>query len=372
MKLLVISARYPEAGGKGDQARTFSFVSHLGRRHDVTVVTPGTRPSHAAAELPADVVSVPVTTGLRGAGAALAVAWGQPGQAGWMFPVRVWRVALQRATSADVALAVTLRSVRGMLPCPLVIDHVDSLALNMRRRAQGPERAPVRLAAHVEALLLERFARTAARWCAAQVVTTREDAADLPQEPPPHVIPVAFDGTPFVDPPGHARDIDLIFSGSMRYPPNRAAAMVLDSEIVPAVRRRMPGIRAVVVGRSADSLPLVNCERLSDVPDLLAVMRRARVLVAPLEGGTGSPYKLLEAAASGVAVVAPEWAARAFELPSATAEAPEQFAERALHLLAEDGAREALVARARSALERHRGDVLAAQLEQVLLSACAR
>jgi len=312
---------------------------------------------------------VPAPQWRRGIAAAGALVRGLPGQAGWMFPGPAWQVAKELAASSDVALVVTLRSVRGRLPCPVVIDHVDSLALNMRRRSRGHEAAPIRLAAGLEAALLDRLARRATDWCAAQVVTTRADAESLPSPPRVEVIPVAFDGELFEEPAGHVRDIDVILTGNMRYPPNKAAATTLDRQIVPAIQSSVANVRAVVAGRGADSLRLANCEVRSDVPDLLAVLQRARILVAPLKGGTGSPYKLLEAAASGVAIVAPRWAAQAFDMPCATAEEPQEFASRALELLRDEGKRRALVARARDVLERHRGSARAAELERVLLAA---
>ena len=82
--------------------------------------------------------------------------------------------------SCDVVLAITVRAVRGPLSAPLVLDHVDALSVNMRCRATGPEAAPIRWAARLEATLLERWERRLRRHAAAQIAISSLDAALLP------------------------------------------------------------------------------------------------------------------------------------------------------------------------------------------------
>jgi glycosyltransferase involved in cell wall biosynthesis len=219
-------------------------------------------------------------------------------------------------------------------------------------------------------VLLRRWERRAARWCAGQVATTPEDAATLPPKPRCDVIPVGSDAQAAVDECAE-RDLDVVLSGNMRYPPNRDAAEWFASEILPAVRRRRPGTTALVVGRDASSLRLTGVQVASDVPDLLAYLRRAKVAIAPLRMGTGSPYKVLEAAASGAAVVATPGAAASFGL-TATGARAEDLARRTVELL-EDEALRAEHARAGLAVAgRHRGDQLARRLEQLLAGAARR
>ena len=49
MRILVVSARFPEPGGKGDQSRAFSFITHLARTHEVAVLS-AARGSNAEAQ----------------------------------------------------------------------------------------------------------------------------------------------------------------------------------------------------------------------------------------------------------------------------------------------------------------------------------
>jgi len=374
MRILVVACRFPEAGGKGDALRAFAFVRELASRHDVTVVTPSPPPSDEAAAALREhaVVEVRPTRMLeRALGACAAALRGRPGQVGWMMPSALWASILALVPGHDVALAVTVRSIRGPLRIPTVLDHVDALSLNMRRRGDGPESSLLRFAARREALALERYERRAAGWVDAQVVTAREDADELPSRPAVTVIPAAWDGT-ITDVDGAARDIDVIFTGNMAYPPNRVAAEWLAHEIVPALRRRRPGARVVVVGRGAARLRLAGVEIASDVPDLADYLARSKVAVVPLGGlGTGSPNKLLEAASSGTAVVATSWAGARFEIPCLIADDAEEFAAGIDRLLGDDAERSDLARRARRALEDYSIERTVMRLEKVLVGAAA-
>lgn len=272
---------------------------------------------------------------------------------------------------ADVVLAITTRSLRGPVDRPLVIDHVDALSLNMARRSQGGEALIVRGFARWEAARFRGWEGRCARWSAAAVATSREDAGALPSHPAVEVIAVGLDALE----PGWAatagREIDVVLSGNMRYPPNRNAARMLDREIAPAVHARVPGARIVVAGRAADTLGLANVEVMSDVPDMFAVLRTAKVAIAPLELGTGSPYKVLEAAACGAAIVSSPWAAARFDLAALTATDAADYIDAVCLLLTDPDRRARLVAHSQEAVRRHTTHELARRLELLLQGAAA-
>jgi glycosyltransferase involved in cell wall biosynthesis len=373
MRILAVTGRFPVPGGKGDQSRLYSFLLHLAPRHELVVVsgTPAPSPqARRALEALAEVHADATPALLRALSAANAAQRGRAGQSGWMLPARPARLARRLAAEADAVLVETIRALPPGVDRHLVLDHVDALSLNMRRRARGGEALPVRLAAAVEARLLARMERAGAAVAAAQVVTAREDAAHLPPHPAPVILPVGWDGP--IEPGEGPRDVDLIFTGNMAYPPNREAARRIDARILPLIRRRRPQARAWVVGRGAGALGLSSVEVASDVPDLHAWLRRAKVALVPLSGGTGSPYKVLEAAACGAAVLSRGWAADVFGMETLRAETDEEFAARALELLEDEGARAAWAAKALPAVERHTGAAMARRLEELLELAAAQ
>jgi glycosyltransferase involved in cell wall biosynthesis len=380
VKILVVSSRTPAAGGKGDQLRAFQFVRALAVHHTVEVATTGAgeRIAEGAADLSA-VASVRLrepSLAARVCGAAGALLRGQPAQVGWMTPRRSWQAVRARALECDVVLAITVRSLRGPVPVPLVLDHVDALSENMRRRATGPEHAPIRWAARLEAILLDRWERLLSRHAAAQIAISALDARLLPSPPEVHIVPNYIDVP--VQPPGSdgKRDIDLILTGSMAYPPNADAAQWLSDAIAPAIWAKRPGTSVWVVGRDAGRLALdPRIEVHADVPALGLYLRRAKIALAPLRLGTGSPNKVLEAMAAGAAVVATPAAVEPFAFPRdavETAETAPALAAAAERLLADATARSTMVHRARPLVLGYRPEVQQERLEAILAGIATR
>ena len=372
MRLLVVCPRFPEYGYKGDQLRTRQLIELLGPEHELQVIT-GDRPSQPRAldEL-RQLANVTVidATGLARALAMLELlAHGRPAEVGWMSPRRLRHAVRSAAATSDAVLASTVRVVTEPLGAPLIVDHIDALSANMRERAKLENHLLSRLAARIEARLLVRHERLAASWAAAQITVSDTDADELPQSPRPVVVPHAVNKTVYADersdqlPP---RDIDVIFTGNMNYPPNRDAARWLAESIVPELRRLRPDVRVMVAGRLADRLSLSGVELDSDVPDMSALLRRARVAIVPLRSGTGVPNKLLEAAAMGAAIVATPRAAAAAGIAVMTAGDATALAAAVAQLLADEEARTALAARALADLASRSPAIIAARLQSVL------
>jgi glycosyltransferase involved in cell wall biosynthesis len=313
LRVLVLSPRIPADGGKGDQLRALQLIRALAAGHAVEVVTTGAGSRAGDVGAYARLIVRRVTPLGRLAGALGAVLRGQPLQVGWMTPGAAWRTARRRAAAADVVVAVTVRALRGRLPAPVILDHVDALSVNMRRRADGPEPIALRLFARAEAILLDRWERRLARCVAVQAAISPIDASQLPTPPEVHVVPNSIAvGGPFA---AFERDIDVVLTGNMAYPPNADAARWLSDEIAPALWRRRPDASVWVVGRAARRLALDGRIRVeADVPAVAPYLRRARVALAPLRIGTGAPNKVLEAMVGGAAVVATPVAVAPFDL----------------------------------------------------------
>jgi glycosyltransferase involved in cell wall biosynthesis len=120
------------------------------------------------------------------------------------------------------------------------------------------------------------------------------------------------------------------------YRPNRLAARRLLDDIWPRVKRAAPDARLLLGGADApDEIRAAGgrdgVEVVSPVPDMAAFLRTARVVVAPVVLGTGTPNKLFEAFEAGAAVVAsPGAALRAASSgvlpPARTVDTDEEFA----------------------------------------------
>jgi polysaccharide biosynthesis protein PslH len=372
VRLLVVTTRFPQADGKGDQLRLYSWLTHLGRRHDITVLSSGGSATHeeyeAVASL-AQIEQIRASAARRAMRAAGYGARGLPAQVGWMLSAACWRRARELAPMHDAALLVTTRSIAGPLAIPIVVDHVDALSLNMRRRARGPEGPAIRTFAALEGRAFRRWERRVGALAAVQLVTSVEDAQSLCGPAPVHVVPLSFNLPSSPESIDQSRDIDLILTGNMKYPPNVAAARMLLDEIVPRARELRPELRVFIVGRAAKPFARDGVTVMSDVESVYPFLRRAKVAVVPITIGTGFPTKALEAAVSGAAIVGtPEVAAR-FDAPIREARNARQFAGEIERLLADDSLRARQAQQTMDAVQAYRPEIVGAQLEAILLDA---
>ncbi len=303
MRLLVVAARPFRPGGKGDQVRLAQVVDALAAKHAVTILQPLAEPCATPAAA-TTVDSVRLTLAERATGALIASLLGRPAQTGWCAPPRFVRRVREHALSHDAVLYVTSRVFVPDAGPAVAVDHVDALSENTLRRATSYKLRALRFLWRAEANRLRRWERRAAMASTVQLVTSPSDADALPREPVPIIVPIGVDLDRTPPPTCGERDIDVIFTGDMRYPPNRDAAAWLAADILPRLLERRPGVRAVFAGRGADTLPsYAGVEVVSDVPDLGAWLTRAKIAVAPLRIGTGVPNKVLEAACAGAAIV---------------------------------------------------------------------
>jgi glycosyltransferase involved in cell wall biosynthesis len=280
----------------------------------------------------------------------------------------------RQAAHHDLVLFLTARAFVPV-PVPCAVDHIDCLSENAARRATSYPHAALRLLWREEARRLRRWERQVARHVEVQLVTSPADARQLPARPAPAVIPIGvrLRGSHHGD-RHEKRDIDVILTGNMAYPPNRDAATWLAQEIAPRVRAHVSRpVKVVVAGRAAATLPpLDGIESASDVPALAPLLRRAKVAVAPLRIGTGVPNKVLEAALADAALVLTPQANPALNLPptaAAIADDAPALAHALTALLTDDDLRRRRVAAARNELVRFDLDAITARYETVVRGA---
>lgn len=112
------------------------------------------------------------------------------------------------------------------------------------------------------------------------------------------VIPNGVDYV-FFTPNDSEKNIDLVFTGNMAYPPNVDAAGFLVNEIMPYVWKKRPDTRIMLAGASPDKKVLaLKSDKVyvtGWMDDIRDAYNSARVFIAPMRIGTGLQNKLLEA-----------------------------------------------------------------------------
>jgi sugar transferase (PEP-CTERM/EpsH1 system associated) len=229
---------------------------------------------------------------------------------------------------------------------PVVMDLVDVDSDKWRQYSEAT-RFPFSAIYRKEWRSLREYERHASEAAACVVASTSREAT-LAREIAPsarvHSIPNGVD-TEFFAPSntaGRKEPPSVVFTGDMSYFPNQEAAIFFAREVLPLIRRQMPGVRFLVVGRNPDrrveSLrELDDVEVTGFVPDVRPWLSRATAAVAPLRIAAGIQNKILEAMASGLPVVATPLAVQGLTSGVAravqTAETADEFAAKVLHLL---------------------------------------
>jgi polysaccharide biosynthesis protein PslH len=234
------------------------------------------------------------------------------------------------------------------------------------RAQQNPEPLP-RLRAAADWVRWNRYEPAVCRrFSRVQVFTDRDRAVLLRHQPQLHsrlrVNPFGMDLPRPADP--EAEDPSaLVFVGGFVHPPNVDAAVWLGREIMPRLRRAVPGCHLWIVGSdppdevlalAGDDITVTG--RVSAVEPFLA---RAAVVVAPLRLGGGMRFKVLQAMAMGRPVVTTALGAAGIggphRPPLVVASGAADFAAATAGLFADPGRRRRLGVAARACVALHHG-----------------
>ncbi len=385
MRILFVTTRPPWPIRRGDQARTAGWVEQLSMRHTVAIVSQRP-PRFPPAVFPQQVDGYEVLLSRFRMGSSLWRSGAYPIQAAIHYQARLEKEVgrVREGFKPDVVVLVLSRLgwlAPAIRDCPVVLDLVDSLALNMRNRAT---RQPwLRPLWNWEAWRLEKWDhQLVSRVARATVVSERDKVAlcagsGISGEAI-RVVPFGVNvcDAPTFDP---GADPVVLLSGNLGYFPTREGALWFGREVWPKIRQTLPKARWLVAGarptRAVQRLGRIpGVEILADPGDLSAVRKASRVAIAPMRSGSGTPIKILEAMAEGVPVVAtPEAAAGLDGLAGnelRIAEDPKTFAASVTELLKDSAAAEKQAAQGWSWVRgRHALGLVAHRFESVLEAA---
>jgi glycosyltransferase involved in cell wall biosynthesis len=330
MKILYVTSRHPWPPRRGDQMRALQMLDFLAAEHEVTLLTPAADSGPPAAAGLSYRVETYRTEGRLAAlsGLARALFKGLPLQTGLFYQPDLGRRLRELKSRYDLAILQLVRlaiHVDDFGETPLVVDLIDSLALNVSRRAEVDRwwRVP---ALRLEAWLLAAAERRLAeRALALLVVCERDRQAMADRLPPELAAKVAVVRLSVrerkVDPAEEGeklwREGDkgpvLAMTGNLGYFVNADAATWWLRDVWPAVRRARPDVRLVIAGdRPSRALRQAIGQagaRLMESPrDLRSIIAQATVSIAPMRCGSGVPVKVLEAWVVGTPVLASAWA----------------------------------------------------------------
>ncbi len=195
--------------------------------------------------------------------------------------------------------APLLRSLARRLVCDL--HNIESIFYETRAAVDRPPRSLVwrRFAAANRVLERQRLPGFDTL-----LVTSAEDAARV-NLPNTIIYPNAI---PLVSVPQVAKQQAIAFSGNLEFPPNIAAVKWFAREVWPELARRFPELEWRLIGKRPEfvhalvkGLPRVHLT--GPVDDAVRELASAQVAVVPIQSGSGTRLKILEAWAARTAVV---------------------------------------------------------------------
>lgn len=382
LNILVIAETIPLRADQGSSIRNQHLIRGLAKRHNVTVV--GYDPKES--------VSVPGTT-LDGAviesvrfaperslTAKIRTLVSSSSHQGSFFDTPALRAAIDDVVSRQRFDVVQIErsqlwSLRPRNGTPIVLDE-HNIEYALRRQIIARQRSiPKRAFNTFDAAKFRRLERRAWQEVAGCTVTSAVDAAvvsRLAPRTPVGVIPNGVDIDYFGPTSDTVEADEILFVGMMDFTPNVDGATFFAREVMPLIRQRRPQARFSVVGKNA-SLGLIAelggaANLVGEVADVRPWLARAAVVVVPLRMGSGTRLKVLEALASGKAVVSTAVGSEGIQVVAGQhieiADEPRAFANAVSRLLADTAEARRLGNEGRALVERlYSWDVVVSALE---------
>jgi len=316
MRILFVTPRLPYPPFKGDQLRTYHFIRELAKEHTIDLLsfTDSKDDDTSLEELNKHCRNIKLIH-LPKWWSLLKMLIGLfslvPFQILYYSSMRM-HMALKKMLSDanyDVVHISLVRMMEYALECgdtPVVVDHIDALSLNMKRRMSQTRNPLLKAAIWWEGVKMERYERKCELAQTHSVITSKVDAAALGY----HWMDVVSNGvnTDQFAPQNVEKKFDTIFTGNMSYFPNVDAIHFYHEEVLPHLLQHDQNHQFYIVGIN----PTKDVKALKDdknvfvtgfVDDLTGYLNRARLFVAPLQAGTGIQNKILEAMSCGLPVV---------------------------------------------------------------------
>lgn len=395
LHVLVLDEELPYPPDSGKRIRTWNLLRRLAQRHQISLLCYGSPDDPSAAILEKAGIRVHLVAppaSIRGSHLYLRLLANlfsrYPYSVDKHFSKEFQRrvhafLAMERIDLVHCEWTPYSRFVSGLKKHPVLVTSHNVESQIWFRRAKQSRGIVQRLFFYLQAIKMERFERRALQ--RAQVVTavSAEDARVM-RSWNVQSVRLVENGVDLEYFQPHAQTGDapeLLFLGSLDWFPNIDALDFMLKRIMPIVQFYQPSVRLRIVGRRPSRALVTRiaklpwAELICDVSDVRPYLAHASVVVVPLRIGGGSRIKILEALASGKALVSTSVGAEGLKVANGQdigiADEPAEFAQRVLELLASPDRRKRLGAGGRELAERrYDWQEIAKSLESAWFLAC--
>jgi sugar transferase (PEP-CTERM/EpsH1 system associated) len=396
VKILYVCHRFPFPPKRGGKIRPFNTIRHLSRQHEVTVASivrsdAEAREGEGLAQHCAHYEMARVQSAVQALRMVARMPTLTPSSMGYFYSAQLARqvrglLCRQRFDLVFVHCSSVAQYVENVQGVPKILDFGDMDSQKWLEYARykpfplsGGYWLEGRKLAREERRLASRFdmctATTQAEWETLEGYRTGVASGWFPN---------GVDSTYFAPSEEPYRPDTIAFVGRMDYYPNQQCMLNFCATILPRLRAVRAGLELLIVG--ADPSPairrlgkLAGVTVSGSVPDVRPFLRRAALMVAPLNIARGTQNKILEAMAMGVPVVASRVAACGVDASSPqhllVASTPEEYTAAILRVIQSPAERRRLsVAGRQRMLSHHNWDKSMQRLDGIMdrcLAACA-
>jgi len=375
VNILYVCHRFPFPPKRGGKIRPFNMIRHLtASGHRVYVASLVRSDEEAAegkglAEFCAEFRMGRVRDAVQGLRMLARLPTATPSSMGYFYSPDLKRSIAQlraahRFDLVFVHCSSVAQYVEDVRDAPKILDFGDMDSQKWLDYARYKP-FPLSLGYELEGRKLQREEKRLAQrfdMCTATTRAERDTLDGYGTNVPTDWFPNGVDSTYFA-PDGSDYDPDTIaFVGRMDYFPNQECMLAFCTNTLPLLRARRPGIKLTIIG--ANPSPAIL--RLGDiphvtvtgsVPDVRPFLRRAAVMVAPLNIARGTQNKILEAMALGVPVVTSTLAAGGVDATAPddflVADTPAEIATAVLRIVDDRNERERLARAGRARMLSH-------------------
>ncbi len=354
-QLLMIVSRFPYPLDKGDKLRAYYQLRELSETFRITLValTDSKVDEKALKQVGAycenlEVISLTWLSKVRYM--LLCIFSKLPFQVGYFYSNKANRLIKLLIKQNNFKciynqLIRTTEYTKNIHDIPKTLDYMDALNMGIKRRI---DLQPVykKWIFKIEANRLVHYEREIFDYFEHVTIISEQDKKLIQHPEAKNIvcIPNGIDES-FFNYPAAEKDIELVFTGNMSYPPNIEASKYLAEQILPA----LPDCKLLISGSS----PAPALKELANsnsnvlltgwVDDIRTSYARGHVFVAPMFIGTGMQNKLLEAMAMGLPCITTSLANDAIKAIHGkhifVADTKEAFVKAIQELLADEGLR---------------------------------
>ena len=380
MKILYVTPAFQHPTMRGP-TRCYHFIRELSKRHSISLLT------LARSEISPDVMQemAACTTSITMIDAIGNGEYSNERNGGFVSKLKSQlsgelhsRAAIRRMKTAFLSLVaqnsfdVVLFHGKSVFPViqdwdelPIVVDFCDATSMRIRqsmRYAHPMKRFLLALRylqiRRTEKKLVKKSSHLA-------FISSRDRDAVLRHRNGAKVVPIGVDSDFWQRKTRAPLENCLIFTGVMNYAPNEDAALHLIVDVLPRVKKAIPDVQLLIVGREPSATLREKAESCAGVTvtgfvdDVRTYLERAALFVAPLRYSSGVQNKVLEAMAMEIPVIGSSIAAAGLccdgqeDPPMQIADGTAHFASKILELLSQTEERVRLASEGRKFVQKH-------------------